>query len=162
AIAFLPLDTKEKTVGGSGGGAQAHLDWHLDYQEAWEEATKENKLIFIDFTGVNCTNCRDNEQRVFPKPAVRKALEKYVRVQLYNDSVPRPGLSRAEAEEEAKRNLALQSATFKDITTPLYAIIKPAKDKPFDGDRLNGEILYVVGGSIPNDKIETFAQHLQA
>lgn len=161
AVAFLPLDTKERPAGGARGG-EAHLDWHSDYEKAWAEAVKENKLIFIDFTGVNCTNCRENEKRVFPRPDVRKALEKYVRVQLYNDFVPKRGLTSEQAQQEAALNQKWQSATFGDLSTPLYVIFRPAKDRPFDGDKLNGEVLYKIGGKIGDNQIASFTQNLEA
>jgi len=159
-VAFLPLDTRPPTAAGSGGAA-AHLSWHQDYAKAWEQAVREDKLIFIDFTGVNCTNCRDNENRVFPRPEVRKELEKYVRVQLYNDTVPRPGLSPAQAKEEAKRNWDWQDKTFGDVTTPLYIIFKPAKDKPFEDGKLKGTELGRLRGTIFPSEISDFVALLQ-
>jgi thiol:disulfide interchange protein DsbD len=136
---FLPLDTSEQ-AGGGAAVAEGHLDWKLDYRTAWEQATKEGKPIFLDFTGVNCTNCRANEKGVFPRKDVREELEKFVRVQLYTDSVPRPGLSKADAEAEAERNRALQERMFEDVSTPLYAVIYPDKSGPFDGDKLSGHV----------------------
>src|SRR5207244_1108011 len=109
------------------------LAWHLDYIDAWKDSVKgqQPKLIFIDFTGVFCTNCYDNEHNVFPKPEVRQELAKYVRVQLFTDSIPDAKL---EAEGQAKRNSRWQLALVKDITNPFYVIFKPSKDKPFDKD----------------------------
>jgi thiol:disulfide interchange protein DsbD len=138
--AFLPLDTSEHAAPGGTATAEAHLDWHLDYRSAWEQATREGKPIFIDFTGVNCTNCRANENRVFPRKDVREELAKFVRVQLYTDSVPRPGLTKQEAEAEAERNKELQERMFEDVSTPLYAVIYPDKSRPFDGDKLSGQV----------------------
>ncbi len=160
-IAFLPQDSRQPAPGGN--GAKAELDWHRDYEQAWAQAVKENKLIFIDFTGVQCTNCRDNEYRVFPRPEVRRELEKYVRVQMYNDSVPTKGLSREEAHQQALRNRELQDATFGDISTPLYVVFKPGKDGPFTKDgRLNGVTLEKVAGLIPDTAIGQFVTKLQA
>jgi thiol:disulfide interchange protein DsbD len=136
-IAFLPLDTAE-SAGGSSGNPNGKLEWHLYYEKAWEQARSQNKPIFIDFTGVNCTNCRANENRVFPLPAVRKELEKYVRVQMYNDSVPDRTLTAAQAKEQADINSSFQSNTFGDISTPLYVIFQPAKDAPFADGKLKG------------------------
>src|SRR5204863_1539761 len=90
-VAFLPLK----------GAGDEH---HLEYEAAWAEAKQEKKLIFIDFTGVNCQNCRDNETNVFSDPRVKALLKKYVVVQLYTDSVPIKGLDQAEAERLAERN----------------------------------------------------------
>jgi thiol:disulfide interchange protein DsbD len=134
-VSFLPLDTSEPG-GPAAGAAEGTLAWLLDYEAAWKQAVAENKLIFIDFTGVNCTNCRANEQGVFPRKDVREELRKYVRVQMYNDFVPT--LPRPESVARAERNSVLQKQTFEDVSTPLYVIFKPAKDAPFDGDRLKG------------------------
>jgi thiol:disulfide interchange protein DsbD len=138
--AFLPLDTSEQAGDGQTASAEGRLDWHLDYQKAWEQATKEGKPIFIDFTGVNCTNCRANENRVFPRKEVREELAKFVRVQLYTDSVPKSGLTKDQAEAEARSNAELQGRMFEDVSTPMYVVFYPDKDRPFDGDRLSGEV----------------------
>ena len=134
-VSFAPLDTEQASPGGEIAGRQK-LQWFLDYEQARAEALKENKLLFIDFTGVNCQNCRANEVGVFPQPAVQEELKKFVRVQLYTDIVPKQGLSKDEAETEAKRNSTWQAATFEDGATPLYVIFKP------DGGKLeeNGKL----------------------
>ena len=54
-----------------------------DYWEAIEYSKKVNKPIFIDFTGWNCTNCRDMEENVFPE--VKDLLDQYVICKLYVD-----------------------------------------------------------------------------
>src|SRR5262249_46730699 len=35
-----------------------------------EKTGKPAKPVFVDFTGMNCTNCRLNENNVFPRPRV--------------------------------------------------------------------------------------------
>ncbi|HEY2157409.1 MAG TPA: thioredoxin family protein, partial [Isosphaeraceae bacterium] len=62
--------------------------WGLSYEAALERAKAENKPILIDFTGVNCANCRQMEQSVFPRKEVVAMLERFVPVQLYTDRVP--------------------------------------------------------------------------
>ena len=129
-VGFLPLDTKA-----------GNLSWSRDYEEAWERAVAEKKPIFIDFTGVNCSNCRANEA-VFSQPAVHRELEKYILVQLYNDTVPDTRFSRAaDAEREAQRNLTWQENTFHDVSTPLYVILEPDKDSAFEDGKLKGTVL---------------------
>ena len=119
-------------------------------------------MLFRSFTGVNCTNCRDNEKRVFPRQDVRHELERYVRVQLYNDSVPKRGLSPAEAQAEAIRNRDWQEKTFGDVSTPLYVVFRPAKDKPFTDDgKLKGTLLHQQGGKIFDNQIEEFVAKLK-
>ena len=103
-----------------------------------EDALKENKLIFIDFTGVNCQNCRANEIGVFPQSPVQEELKKFVRVRLYTDVVPKQGLSKAEAEAEAKRNSEWQAATFQDSATPLYVVFKPDPTALEENGKLKG------------------------
>ena len=99
---------------------------------AYKKAAETGKLIFIDFTGQNCANCRYNEKNVFPLPEVQQELKKYVRVQLYTDTVPDATLSAAEAEKLAAKNSGLRENTFNDSSNPLYAIIQPRKQSgPF-------------------------------
>lgn len=159
--AFLPRDSREKKPGGTGAFAELH--WNLDYQKAWEQAVKEDKLIFIDNTGVYCINCRYNEDHVFTLPDVRRELEKFVRVQLYNDQVPDRSLSSAEAERAGIRNRDLQEKTFGDITTPYYVVFKPSKESAFTKDgRLNGTVVGTpVGGQIFDWQVPQFLAMLR-
>jgi thiol:disulfide interchange protein DsbD len=162
-VAFLPLDTRSVPL--SAGGGSAELSWLRDYEQAWQLAKEKDRLIFIDFTGQNCTNCRYNEKNVFPKPEVHQELEKYVRVQLYTDFVPTAGLTQAEAESQAARNSSWQRGTFQDVTNPLYAVLKPDKDRPIvdgpDGPRLSGAVLGVRKGLISQDKLPDFVEFLR-
>jgi thiol:disulfide interchange protein DsbD len=156
-VAFLPLDTR------------LDMDWTRDLDEAWADATqgKEVKLIFIDFTGQNCTNCRYNEKNVFTKPSVRDLMKDFVRVQLYTDRVPEEGLTAGESEALGKHNQRLQEGTFNDVTNPYYAIVKPEKGKkPFtkgaDGKlKLNGTIIGTRSGLIPANKVKQFVNFLK-
>jgi thiol:disulfide interchange protein DsbD len=140
-VAFLPPSFDSSPAGSSNGGAKtSQLTWYQDYQEAWEEAKRQNKLIFIDFTGQNCTNCRANEKNVFPKPAVRDQLAKYVGVQLYTDSVPNSQLSPAEAKAQADRNSEWRDA-IGNATLPYYVVFDPDRNAPFDNGKLKGQVL---------------------
>ncbi len=100
------------------GGASANtssdsLPFLTDYAAALAQAKAENKPLFVDFTGVTCTNCRWNEINVFPRAEVKSLLANYVRVQLYTD---RPGDA---------ANQQLQLTKFGDIALPLYAVVNP-------------------------------------
>jgi thiol:disulfide interchange protein DsbD len=158
-VAFLPLDTRPD------------LDWYRDPKEAWEQATRDpNKVmpIFIDFTGVNCTNCRYNEKNLFTQPKVKDLFKGFVRLQMYTDTVPEKGLSAGEAVEQAQRNSKIQGDTFGDITNPFYAIVLPERGKaPWvqDADgklKINGTILGIRKGLISEDKIRDFVGFLSA
>lgn len=148
-VSFAPLDSEPSGSAGEVAGHQK-LQWYLDYEKARAEALKENKLLFIDFTGVNCQNCRANEVGVFPQAAVRSELQKFVRVQLYTDIVPKQGLSKADAEAEAKRNSIWQAETFQDGATPLYIIFKPDRASLEEGGKLKGMELGRASGYIEN------------
>ena len=94
--------------------------------------TPERGLIFIDFTGVTCTNCTINENNVFPQPAVSDLLRKYTLVKLYTDEVPAHYYATPPAKEvrnaEARANIAFQDSRFGTLQLPLYAILDPQAD----------------------------------
>jgi thiol:disulfide interchange protein len=127
-VAFLPLDTRQ---------GKEELPWRLitkpeDYEDAWKEACEKRKLIFIDFTGVTCTNCRANEKHVFPMPAVREALQQFVLVQMYTDTVPSSNLNATDAEAQARRNSTWEIQTFGEASNPLYVVMKPDEGPAID------------------------------
>jgi thiol:disulfide interchange protein DsbD len=154
-VAFLPRDFSTSAPG-SGTPENGHLAWHLDYIDAWKEAVKDSKLIFIDFTGVTCVNCQKNEATVFPRPEVRRELEKYARFQAFTDTVPDPKLN---AQGQAERNTRWRDK-IGDPTNPYYVILRPNREQPFDKDgNLNGEVLGREKGTIYN--VPNFVQFLQ-
>jgi thiol:disulfide interchange protein DsbD len=58
----------------------------FDYDEALAAARQLKKPLMIDFTGINCVNCRKMEGQVWSDPAVMKMLkEDFVIVSLYID-----------------------------------------------------------------------------
>jgi thiol:disulfide interchange protein DsbD len=64
------------------------LSWMVnDLDGALARATREDKLVMVDFTGYTCTNCRWMESNMFPRPEVRRELETFVRVRLYTDGL---------------------------------------------------------------------------
>ncbi len=131
-VAFLPPQLKE--AGPNTGGKSSELAWYPDYMEAWTQAVNEGKLIFIDFTGVTCTNCRYNEQNVFPKSEVVSQLKNYVRVRLFVDSVPNPKLTWTEAREQAARNETWRNTVARSPANPTYLIFQPDPKEPFTKD----------------------------
>jgi thiol:disulfide interchange protein DsbD len=160
-IAFLPPSFHEPRAGGGGPpGSANELAWHHDYIDAWNEAKKTNKLIFIDFTGVTCTNCRDNENNVFPRPEVRGELAKYVRLRLYTDVVPQkylPNLPPAEVAAQASRNQKWQGE-LGNLTLPYYVVFRPDRERAIENEQLKGQVLGNRDGKI-ND-VADFVQFL--
>ena len=59
---------------------------YFDYNQALQVAQKQNKPVFIDFTGHGCTNCRKVENKVWNDPRVcKKFAEEFIVVALYVD-----------------------------------------------------------------------------
>ncbi len=106
--------------------------WGTDLKAALEQARRSGKPVLVDFTGVTCTNCKYNEETVFPVPAVREELDQFERVRLYTDEVPAaaygtdPG--KGHREDEAGANRRFQEKLFGDIALPLYAVLVPTAD----------------------------------
>ncbi len=104
------------------GDANKNIEnaWIENYEAALLKARAENKAVFLDFTGVTCTNCRWMEENMFPKPEVKKELDRFVLAKLYTDRET-PDEVRTADEKNAER----QAAQFKSAALPLYAIISP-------------------------------------
>lgn len=120
-------------------------------------------MIFLDFTGETCTNCKINERDVFAKPEFKELFRPYKLVQLYTDKVPNKyypasvratfGSGTTRQQQDAIANLDFQKAAFGTEQLPLYVILEP----------LPGDKIKVVGvydeGKI-NDE-NAFAQFLK-
>lgn len=113
----------------TGALAQGELSWHENIEAAKKESAEAGKPIFIDFTGVTCTNCRQMEQQVFPHPDVVAALNKFARAKLYTD---RPqDLANADLQQKLTQSSAL----------PIYVILDKSNSKPvavFAGSQTTG------------------------
>lgn len=79
--------------------------------------------MLFDFTGVNCVNCRLMEKKL-GQPQNKSRLDKLILVQLYSDKVPTIA-DPVEAKRLLKRNNALQTQWFEDVTLPSYAVVTP-------------------------------------
>jgi thiol:disulfide interchange protein len=113
----------ERTIANEPGQPVQH-EFELDFDRAVAEASAKNdKPLFVDFTGVNCVNCRLMEKRM-SKPNIRKKLDQFVLVQLYTDIVPMI-TDKVEKKRLLDRNVALQTGWFGDVTLPAYAVVTP-------------------------------------
>ncbi|MEI6409256.1 MAG: cytochrome c biogenesis protein CcdA [Bacteroidota bacterium] len=73
-----------------GTGCPHNLDCYHDFDEGLAEAKRQNKPLFVDFTGYGCVNCRKMEENVWDKPGVIENLRNnYVVVSLYVDDKER-------------------------------------------------------------------------
>jgi thiol:disulfide interchange protein len=100
---------------GLASAGNTHRDWLESYDDALKKARLENKAVFLNFTGVTCTNCRWMESNMFDEPEVKRELEQFVLAELYTD--------RETAEDE--KNGQLQAEKFGTVALPLYVIVDP-------------------------------------
>jgi thiol:disulfide interchange protein DsbD len=114
--------------GGAGSGsASASLDWITDdYAGALARARSQGKLLFIDFTGIGCTNCHWMRANMLSRPEIEAALGNFVLVELYTD--------RSDAVSE--RNEKLLEDKFHTSAEPFYAIMDAGERPIATFDRL--------------------------
>ena len=104
--------------------------WGMSLEQARELAAKEKRPILIDFTGVNCANCRLMEQRVLPRPEVVNLLKQFVTVQLYTDYVPIASITAAQRKQLAEHNQETQLDLAQEATNPFYVVLTPDGKEP--------------------------------
>jgi thiol:disulfide interchange protein DsbD len=106
--------------------------WPTDLKDAIDRSRGSGKPVFVDFTGVTCTNCKYNEETVFSLPEFRSEFGHFETVQLYADEVPAAAYAgdpgKAHREAEAQVNYQFQEKVFGDIRRPLYAVLMPQAD----------------------------------
>jgi thiol:disulfide interchange protein DsbD len=103
---------------------------YFDYAEALAIARKLKKPLMIDFTGINCVNCRKMEAEVWSDPEVMRRLkENFVIVSLYVDvqdvDLPENEQYRSEALGKkvttlGDRNADMQVTRFQANSQPYY------------------------------------------
>ena len=109
--AFLPPSGPTRVIASASGESST---WMLnDYQGALDAARSKGKLVFVDFTGYTCTNCRWMEANIFNRPDVGAELGQFVLARLYTDG----------DGELYERQQAFQEKTFGTVALPLYAVM---------------------------------------
>jgi thiol:disulfide interchange protein DsbD len=90
------------------------INGYFDYDQALACARKQNKPLFIDFTGHGCTNCREMEANVWADPEVLKRLkEDFVVVALYVDDkteLPQQDWYTSKFDNKVKKTIGKQNA----------------------------------------------------
>ncbi len=111
--AFLPPAAAIPALAGSETRALG-ASWRLnDFAGALAEARTSGRLVFVDFTGYTCTNCRWMEANIFTRPDVAAELGQFVLARLYTDG----------EGEVYGRQQAFQERTFGTVALPLYAVV---------------------------------------
>ncbi len=92
------------------------LKGYFDYKQAVACSKKQNKPIFIDFTGHGCVNCRQMEANVWSDPRVLKRLRNdYIILALYVDDkykLPENEWVRSTYDGRMKKTLGKKDADF--------------------------------------------------
>ena len=108
---FLPPET-ENSRGFNSSKADEPAWINNDFEGALKQAKAENKMVFVDFTGYTCTNCRWMEANMFVRREVETELNKFVLARLYTDG----------SGEVYERQQQFQEQTFQTVALPFYAI----------------------------------------
>ena len=100
-------------------------DWGTDLGAAIAQAQKENKPIFIDFTGVGCNNCKLNEDNIFSQPKIQKIFGDFVTVRLFIAPLPAGLIQVPDGEATTK----FRDSKIGNSALPYYIILKPTGEK---------------------------------
>jgi thiol:disulfide interchange protein len=113
-----------------------------DYDEALAASAKLKKPLFLDFTGINCANCRKMESQVWSDPQVLKLMkEEFVIASLYcdYDSKNLPDKEQyfskflnSQVETIGDKNEDLQATKFGSSGQPLYCFVDEKGEKLAD------------------------------
>lgn len=129
---FLPPAQYSGIVAGTNGGSipgngankadgkEEDHGWDRDFDAVKERAKRNNKRIFVHFTGENCSVCRGVKNTIFPRPAVMAHLQQFEGVDMYLDITRTP-------EESARttRYQEYQQKRFETTARPYYVILEP-------------------------------------
>ena len=126
-------DTRPLSMPTTAGASSSELKWFGFMKEALADAKAKKRRIFIDFTGINCTNCTKNERSIFSQNDVKAEFEKYTLLKLYTDTVPMEyyptdkldATTPVEQENDGEVNRLLERNRFKTTELPFYVVIEP-------------------------------------
>jgi thiol:disulfide interchange protein DsbD len=121
------------------------VQWGMSYDQALEQAKASGKPVLVDFTGVNCANCRQMEREVMTRPEIRELLAKFVTVAQYTDIADIGSITPDDRLKLAEEAQLRQYEMVRDVTTPLYVVLTP-----------EGRVVTSAGGYIRADKYATF------
>lgn len=138
----------------AGGAAEGELAWSGDLRGSLDDARAKGGVVFVDFTGKTCANCRLNERNVFTKPEVQELFKKYTLVALYTDTVPEEYYDKAPGIDRQNRDGELLNKPFQLKVTgsemlPTYMLLKPTPDGKitvlgvYDEGKINNEAKFI-------------------
>ncbi len=152
--AFLPPKFEGSGVNQELGPVLEHdgLEYALDIRKALEVAIAQKKPLFIDFTGVNCINCRKMERGTLANRAIHERLKKFIRVQAFLDTIPEV-TDKAFVNEVIEVNQALAQEWYGDVSMPSYAVVAPSPEALKDARLIQSRVAGLTD-------VRTFAEFL--
>ncbi|MBZ4192327.1 protein-disulfide reductase DsbD family protein [Niabella beijingensis] len=103
---------------------------YFDYKEALEVARKQKRPLMLDFTGINCVNCRKMEGQVWSDPEIMKLLkDEFVIASLFVDV--HNGVDLPEAEQYQSKDLGKKIETLGELNTDIQVSRFGANTQPF-------------------------------
>ncbi|WP_165836240.1 protein-disulfide reductase DsbD family protein [Taibaiella soli] len=131
---------------------------YFDYDEALAASKKTGKPIMLDFTGINCVNCRKMETQVWSKPEVMQRLKNdFIIASLYCDYdkelLPKEEryhskVLDSDVETVGDRNEDIQATKFGSNSQPYYFFVDENGNKLADN------------GYAYDPDVQKFVQHL--
>ena len=132
---------------------------YFDYDEALAASKKLKKPVMLDFTGINCVNCRKMEAQVWSNAEVMKRLkEDFVIASLYCDydkrELPKEEqyyskILGSQVITVGDKNEDIQASKFGDNSQPFYFFVDE------EGERL------IDGGYGYDPNVQKFIDHLE-
>jgi thiol:disulfide interchange protein DsbD len=184
--AFVPpMGTQDFVLGAGGGGTASHgenngngptryvsemkmyepeaavkfgLVSYYDYDEALKASKEQGKPVMLDFTGINCINCRKMEGQVWSDPGVMQRMKNdFIVASLYCDA---QNVKIPESEQYYSDYLKKQVVNLGQRNSDIQASKYGANAQPFyffvDGD---GNKLVEQGYGYDPD-VQAFIDHL--
>lgn len=132
---------------------------YFDYNEALEVARKVKKPLMLDFTGVNCINCRHMEGQVWSDPEVMKRLKNdFVIASLFIDV--HSGVDLPLGEQYYSNELKKQIETLGDRNADLQVTKFGSNSQPFYFFLDEDEQRLVPDGYPYDPSVSKFVEHL--
>ncbi len=132
---------------------------YFDYDEALAVARAAHKPLMLDFTGINCVNCRKMEGQVWSDPAVMQMLkDSFIIVSLYVDV---QNIDLPQNEQYFSKALNKQVETLGDKNADFQVTKFGANSQPFYFFLDGNEKKLAEEGYGYNSDINKFLTHLQ-
>jgi len=118
---------------------QNGIESFFDYEEALNASKILKKPVMLDFTGINCANCRKMESQVLSNPKVAAILkDKFILASLYSDYDKKPLPAKEQFYSQALQgqvetlgdlNEHIQASKFKSNSQPYYFFVDEKGNK---------------------------------